>query len=82
MHEKHMQFYHVVRPSLKCLPTPRCGVPTDKGCNKPSQMIQRSNLSATILPYIMNPSRKESPQIGVSCSRTARGQGLIFREVQ
>jgi hypothetical protein len=35
-----------------------------------SHVIQRSNLSATVFLINMNPFRKESPQIGVSCSRT------------
>jgi hypothetical protein len=35
MHKRHRQCYHVVWPSLKCLPTPCCGVSTDKGCNQP-----------------------------------------------
>jgi hypothetical protein len=35
MRQEKRWFYHVVRSSKICLPTPWCGVPMDKGCTQP-----------------------------------------------
>jgi hypothetical protein len=43
-----MVIFPVVRPSLKCLQTPRCGVPIDKGCTQPLTSDLMIYLSATI----------------------------------
>jgi hypothetical protein len=62
------RFYPMVRSSLKCLHTPCCGVPTDKGCTQPLSSDLMINLSATVLPYIF--SLQGSPQLGVSYGPT------------
>jgi hypothetical protein len=53
----------MVRSSLKFLLTPRCGFPIGKGWTQPSQVIQRSNLSAIVFLITFVPDRKESPQV-------------------
>jgi hypothetical protein len=59
--------YHVVRSSVKCLPTPRFGVPMDKGCTQPLSSDPMINLSTTVLFLISSFSRcEEPPQFGVS----------------
>jgi hypothetical protein len=42
-HKTHALFL-VVRSSLKCLPTPHCGVPNDKGCTQPFSSDPMINL--------------------------------------
>ena len=50
------------------LPTPRCGVPMDEGCNQPLSSGPKTNLNTTVFCFAFQyPVRKESPQIGVSC---------------
>jgi hypothetical protein len=50
------------------LPTPRCGVPTDEGCNQPLSSGPKTHLNTTVFCFAFHyPVCKESPQIGVSC---------------
>jgi hypothetical protein len=57
------RFYLVVRP----LPTPHCGdLLRLRVTLNPSQVIQRSNLSTTVVFLISIPVCEESPQIDVS----------------
>jgi hypothetical protein len=49
-------YFLVVRSSLKCLSTPCCGVPTDKGCSQPLSSDPKIELECHSLPYItINP---------------------------
>jgi hypothetical protein len=49
------------------MPTPHCGdLLRSRVALNPSQVIQRSNLSTTIVFLISIPGCEESPQIGVS----------------
>jgi hypothetical protein len=49
------------------LPTPRCGVPTDEGCNQPLSSGPKTCLNTTVFCFaFLNPVREESPQLGVS----------------
>jgi hypothetical protein len=57
----------VVRLSVICLSTPQCHVQWTRIALNPYQVIQRSNLSTTLLPYISQyPGCEESLQVGVS----------------
>jgi hypothetical protein len=57
------RFYPVVRP----IPTPCCGnLLRSRVAPKPSQVIQRSNLSTIVFFLISNLVCEESPQVGVS----------------
>jgi hypothetical protein len=68
----------VVRPSLKCLLTSRCGVPMDKGCTQPlSSDPKKSNLSVTIFLILESISLQRSQQVGVSCGRTNEWEYLL-----
>ena len=50
------------------LPTPRCGVPTDEGCNQPLSSGPKTHLNTTVFCFAyLYPTCGESPQIGVSC---------------
>jgi hypothetical protein len=61
--EETQRFYHVVRP----MPTP-CGgdLLRSRVALNPSQVIQRSNLSTTVVFLISISGSEESPQIRVS----------------
>jgi hypothetical protein len=49
------------------LPTPRCGVPTDEGCNQPLSSGPKTHLNTTVFCFaFLNPVREESPQLGAS----------------
>jgi hypothetical protein len=49
------------------LPTPRCGVPTDEGCNQPLSSGPKTNLNTTVFCFdFQYPVCEESPQLGVS----------------
>jgi hypothetical protein len=59
-------FYPVVRPSQH-LPTPRCGVPTDEGCNQPLSTDPTIHLNTTVFLFLsLYHVCEESPQLGVS----------------
>jgi hypothetical protein len=58
--------YLMVRPSQH-LPTPRCGVPTDEGCNQPLSSDPTIHLNTTVFLFLsLYPVCEESPQLGVS----------------
>jgi hypothetical protein len=65
------------------LPTPRCGVPTDEGCNQPLSSGPKTHLNTTVFCFaFLNPVREESPQLGVSrpykdVHKEARSKGGI-----
>src|SRR5688572_3046968 len=49
------------------LPTPRCGVPTDEGCNQPLSSGPNTHLNTTVFCLLfLNPVCEESPQLGAS----------------
>jgi hypothetical protein len=49
------------------LPTPRCGVPTDEGCNQLLSSGPKTHLNTTVFCFaFLNPVCEESPQLGVS----------------
>jgi hypothetical protein len=49
------------------LPTPRCGVPTDEGCNQPLSSGPKTYLNIMVFCFaFLYPVREESPQLGVS----------------
>jgi hypothetical protein len=48
--------YPVVRPSQH-LPTPRCGVPTDEGCNQPLSSDPTIHLNTTMFLFLFTISR-------------------------
>src|SRR5690348_18297687 len=49
------------------LPTPRCGVPTDEGCNQPLSSGPKTHLNTTVFCLLfLNPVCEESPQLGAS----------------
>jgi len=49
------------------LPTPRCGVPTDEGCNQPLSSGPKTHLNTMVFCFaFLNPVREESPQLGAS----------------
>jgi hypothetical protein len=51
----------------QCLPTPRCGVPTDEGCNQPLSSGPKTHLNTTVFYFaLLYPDREESPQLGAS----------------
>jgi hypothetical protein len=61
--------FPVVRSSLKCLPTPCCGVLMHKGCTQTLSSDPKIKLECN--PYIkIIPVRKEYLQVGVSCILT------------
>lgn len=60
----------MVRSSLKCLPTPHCGVPTDKGHSQPLSSDPIIYLSATVFLISRSISSQGSPQVGVSSTYT------------
>jgi hypothetical protein len=52
---------------VQCLPTPRCGVPTDEGCNQPLSSGPKTYLNTTVFCFaFLYPACEESPQLGVS----------------
>jgi hypothetical protein len=56
------------------LPTPRCGVPTDEGCNQPLSSGPKTYLNTTVFCFaFLNPVREESPQLGASRPYTLSG---------
>jgi hypothetical protein len=58
---------HRFYPMVGHIPTPRCGeLLRSRVSLNPSQVIQRSNLSTTIVFLISIPGCEESPQIRVS----------------
>ena len=49
------------------LPTPRCGVPTDEGCNQPLSSGPKTHLNTTVFCFsLLYPACEESPQLGAS----------------
>ena len=49
------------------LPTPRCGVPMDEGCNQPLSSSPKTHLNTTVFCFaLLYPACEESPQLGVS----------------
>ena len=49
------------------LPTPRCGVPTDEGCNQPLSSGPKTHLNTTMFCFVLlYPACEESPQLGAS----------------
>ncbi len=49
------------------LPTPRCGDPTDEGCNQPLSSGPKTHLNTTVFCFaFLNPVCEESPQLGAS----------------
>jgi len=49
------------------LPTPRCGVPTDEGCNQPLSSGPKTHLNTTMFCFALLYSVcEESPQLGAS----------------
>jgi hypothetical protein len=49
------------------LPIPRCGVPTDEGCNQPLSSGPKTHLNTTVFFFVfLNPVCEESPQLGAS----------------
>jgi hypothetical protein len=49
------------------LPTPRCGVPTNEGCNQPLSSGPKTHLNTTVFCFaLLYPACEESPQLGVS----------------
>jgi hypothetical protein len=65
------------------LPTPRCGVPTDEGCNQPLSSGPKTHLNTMVFCFaFLNPVREESPQLGVprpykDVHKEARSKGGI-----
>jgi ABC-type nickel/cobalt efflux system permease component RcnA len=45
----HTSLALVVRSSVKCLPTPRCGIPMNEGCTQPLSSDPMINLSTMVL---------------------------------
>jgi hypothetical protein len=49
------------------LPTPRCGVPTDEGCNQPLSSGPKTHLNTMVFCFVLlYPICEESPQLGAS----------------
>jgi hypothetical protein len=49
------------------LPTPRCGVPMDEGCNQPLTSGPKTHLNTMVFCFaFLYPVREESPQLGAS----------------
>jgi hypothetical protein len=52
---------------VQCLPTPRCGVPTDENCTQLLSSDPMINLNTTVFCFaLLYPVREESPQLGAS----------------
>jgi hypothetical protein len=50
-----MVIFLVVRSSLKCLPTPCCSIPTNKGCTQPLSSDPNIKIECMIFLINMNP---------------------------
>jgi hypothetical protein len=62
-----MVIFSVVRSSLKCLSTPCCGVPVDKGCTQPLSSDPKIKLECHSSSFYQDCSRSQG--ISISCSR-------------
>jgi hypothetical protein len=72
--------YPVVRP-VQNLPTPRCGVPTDKGCNQPLSSGPKTYLNTTVfcfldyIPFARNLHNLEPLALTIDVHKEARSKG-------
>jgi hypothetical protein len=65
-HKRHDDLSHG-SAKYNTLPTPRCGVPIDKGCIQPLSSDPMIHLNTMVVFFlILFPVCEESPQLGVS----------------
>jgi hypothetical protein len=63
------------------LPTPRCGVPTDEGCNQPLSSGPKTHLNTTVfcllflIPFARNLHNLESLALTLEVHKEARSKG-------
>src|SRR5688572_16785305 len=63
------------------LPTPRCGVPTDEGCNQPLSSGPKTNLNTTVfcllfsIPFARNLHNLESLALTLEIHKEAQSKG-------